>query len=66
MNAEKRVFGAPLSESIMYAHSSISYIDSNTERRCYGVIPTIIAKCGSFLKEEGTRCHVENSMGDYD
>ncbi|KAG2222672.1 hypothetical protein INT45_013486 [Circinella minor] len=53
-NSEKRVFGLPLSESIKYAHSSISYADDDKSgERCYGIIPTIIAKCGSFLKEEG-------------
>lgn len=29
-------------------------MDDDTNEQCYGVIPTIIAKCGSFLKEEGT------------
>ncbi|KAI9260667.1 Rho GTPase activation protein [Phascolomyces articulosus] len=53
-SSEKRVFGLPLSESIKYAHSSISYADDGKSgQRCYGIIPTIIAKCGSFLKEEG-------------
>ncbi|KAG2208071.1 hypothetical protein INT47_010433 [Mucor saturninus] len=49
---EKGVFGIPLVESNEYAHSSISYIDDVTNTQCFGVIPTIIAKCGSFLKEE--------------
>ncbi|CAO3655426.1 unnamed protein product [Mucor fragilis] len=49
---DKGVFGILLVESIKYAHSSISYIDDVTETQCFGVIPTIIAKCGSFLKEE--------------
>ncbi|KAI9273030.1 Rho GTPase activation protein [Phascolomyces articulosus] len=49
---EKGVFGIPLSESIKYAHSSISYIDDRTGKQCFGAIPTVIAKCGSFLKEE--------------
>ncbi|KAI8388233.1 Rho GTPase activation protein [Radiomyces spectabilis] len=52
-NLEKGVFGLPLSESIRYAHSSISYIDDITGIQCFGVIPTVVAKCGSFLKEEG-------------
>ncbi|KAI8384502.1 Rho GTPase activation protein [Radiomyces spectabilis] len=50
---ERGVFGIPLVESIKYAHSSISYIDDDTGAQCFGVVPTIIAKCGSFLKEEG-------------
>ncbi|CEP09286.1 hypothetical protein [Parasitella parasitica] len=49
---ERGVFGILLVESIKYAHSSISYIDDVTETQCFGAIPTIIAKCGSFLKEE--------------
>ncbi|KAI8149330.1 Rho GTPase activation protein [Fennellomyces sp. T-0311] len=51
--SDKKVFGLPLVESIKYAHSSISYVDAKTGKRCYGIIPTIIAKCGSYLKEEG-------------
>ncbi|KAF7724428.1 hypothetical protein EC973_001092 [Apophysomyces ossiformis] len=47
------VFGLPLSESLRYAHSTISYIDDRTGTQCFGVIPIVIAKCGSFLKEEG-------------
>ncbi|KAJ2955848.1 hypothetical protein NQZ79_g8228 [Umbelopsis isabellina] len=50
---DKGVFGIPLSESIKYSYSTISYMDDDTNEQCYGVIPTIIAKCGSFLKEEG-------------
>ena len=50
---EKGVFGIALSESIKYAQSSISYIDDRTGKQCFGVIPTVIAKCGSFLKDEG-------------
>lgn len=47
------VFGLPLSESILYAHSTISYMDPSSGALCYGVIPTIVAKCGSFLKSKG-------------
>ncbi|KAF7724350.1 hypothetical protein EC973_001138 [Apophysomyces ossiformis] len=50
--AEKGVFGIPLTESVQYAYSSISYVDDLTGTEQFGVIPTIIAKCGSFLKEE--------------
>lgn len=49
---DKGVFGIPLVESIKYAHSNISYIDDETKSQCFGYIPTIVAKCGSFLKEE--------------
>ncbi|OAD75300.1 hypothetical protein PHYBLDRAFT_38351 [Phycomyces blakesleeanus NRRL 1555(-)] len=50
---ERSIFGTALSESIKYAHSSISYIDNHLGVQCFGIIPTIIAKCGSYLKEEG-------------
>ncbi|KAI9310676.1 Rho GTPase activation protein [Dichotomocladium elegans] len=50
---DQRVFGAPLTESIGYARSSVSYIDPATDYRCYVFIPTIVAKCGAFLKERG-------------
>ncbi|OBZ88445.1 Rho-GTPase-activating protein 5 [Choanephora cucurbitarum] len=49
---DRGVFGIPLVESIHYAGSNISYIDDTTGTQCFGVIPTIIAKCGAFLKEE--------------
>ncbi|RCH79620.1 hypothetical protein CU098_004135 [Rhizopus stolonifer] len=49
---EKGVFGIPLADSINYASSSISYIDDLTGGQCFGVIPTVVAKCGAFLKEE--------------
>ncbi|KAI8059354.1 Rho GTPase activation protein [Gongronella butleri] len=54
---EHGVFGVPLQKSITYASSSISYVDDNTGEHRFGQIPTIIAKCGSFLKEEAL--HVE-------
>ncbi|KAJ8663063.1 hypothetical protein O0I10_001240 [Lichtheimia ornata] len=50
--ADEGVFGLPLSESILYAHSTISYMDPSSGALCYGVIPTIVAKCGSFLKSK--------------
>lgn len=49
----KGVFGVPLAESIQYAHATISYIDDRTGKQCFGRIPIVVAKCGSFLKEEG-------------
>ncbi|KAI8093264.1 Rho GTPase activation protein [Halteromyces radiatus] len=52
-SVDKGVFGIPLTQSLEYAYSSISYIDDHTGSQCYGIIPTIVAKCGSFLKEEG-------------
>ncbi|CAO3596743.1 unnamed protein product [Absidia cylindrospora] len=52
-SVDKGVFGIPLAQLLEYAHSSISYIDDHSGSQCYGVVPTIVAKCGSFLKEEG-------------
>ncbi|RCH79423.1 hypothetical protein CU097_001334, partial [Rhizopus azygosporus] len=49
---EKGVFGIPLVDSICYAHSRISFVDQRTGKDCNGVIPIVIAKCGSFLKQE--------------
>lgn len=51
------MFGISLVDSIQYARSSISYIDDLSGIQCFGCIPTIIAKCGSFLKEEGLQQH---------
>ncbi|KAI8879759.1 Rho GTPase activation protein [Backusella circina FSU 941] len=49
---ERGVFGIPLLESLRYAHSRISYTDDRTGETCNGMIPTVIAKCGAFLKEQ--------------
>ncbi|CAO3598125.1 unnamed protein product [Absidia cylindrospora] len=53
LSTDKTVFGLPLSHSIQYAHTTISYRDEITNTPCMAIIPTIIAKCGSYLKEEG-------------
>ncbi|CAO3634862.1 unnamed protein product [Cunninghamella blakesleeana] len=45
-----QIFGVPLEESISYAHAAIAYADDNVQYM--GHIPLLIAKCGSFLKEE--------------
>lgn len=50
-----RVFGAPLSQSIRLASVSISLLDSEGKSYVYGQIPIVVAKCGAFLKEKGTR-----------
>ncbi|OZJ02881.1 hypothetical protein BZG36_03794 [Bifiguratus adelaidae] len=47
------IFHVPLVESIAYASVPISYVDDETGQQCFGVIPTIVAKCGSFLKDQG-------------
>ncbi|KAL1921269.1 uncharacterized protein VTP21DRAFT_10985 [Calcarisporiella thermophila] len=44
------IFGVPLTESINYARMTISYIEGHDYS--YGYIPIIVAKCGSFLKDQ--------------
>ncbi|KAI9484488.1 Rho GTPase activation protein [Zychaea mexicana] len=47
----RAVFGVPLVESIQYARQTISYQDEDgTVYRQAGAIPTVVAKCGLFLK----------------
>lgn len=38
-------------------------MDDETNEQCFGVIPTIVAKCGSYLKEEGTACTATLELG---
>ncbi|KAI8334761.1 Rho GTPase activation protein [Chlamydoabsidia padenii] len=52
-SSDKSVFGLPLTQSIQYAYSTISYYDETNNAPCLAIIPTIIAKCGSYLKEQG-------------
>ncbi|KAI8074792.1 Rho GTPase activation protein [Gongronella butleri] len=47
------LFGVPLTQSIEYAYSTISYYDEVSETGCLGAIPSIVARCGHFLKEQG-------------
>ena len=48
------VFGVHLYESIKYAKAVIWLINDNGERFIAGYIPTVVAKCGIFLKQKGT------------
>lgn len=57
MPAEHGVFGVALPQSIRYARANISYIDDESGKRLTGYIPIIVAKCGSYLKEEGWYDH---------
>ncbi|KAI9256904.1 Rho GTPase activation protein [Sporodiniella umbellata] len=45
------VFGIPLTESISYACSRITFVDASTGIEHEASIPLVIAKCGLFLKE---------------
>jgi hypothetical protein len=59
---EHGIFGIALPQSIRYARANISYLDDESGERLTGYIPIIVAKCGSYLKEEGLcgRITVEN------
>jgi hypothetical protein len=49
------IFGVPLRESITYANVAISLVDSEGKSYIYGYVPIVVAKCGVYLKEKGTR-----------
>lgn len=57
------VFGVSLSDSVIYAHSTISYIDDKTNSQSICWIPTIIAKCGAYLKDGGLYYYLINNDG---
>lgn len=44
------MFGVPLLESLRIANTNIAYEDKNT---VIGSIPIVVAKCGSYLKDQG-------------
>ncbi|GAA5795665.1 Rho GTPase activation protein [Helicostylum pulchrum] len=44
------VFNVPLYESLLLANTQIAYEDRST---IIGYIPIVVAKCGSFLKDQG-------------
>ncbi|KAI9251213.1 Rho GTPase activation protein, partial [Sporodiniella umbellata] len=49
------VFGVPLTSSIRYAKTSVGYVDEDGVKHSRaGSIPIVVAKCGSFLKQQGT------------
>lgn len=50
---EKGVFGIALKDSLKYAYACISYVDDATKTYHYGAVPIVVAKCGSFVKNEG-------------
>ncbi|CAO3617891.1 unnamed protein product [Mucor hiemalis] len=49
-NKSPDVFGVPLLESLRIANTNIAYEDKNT---VIGSIPIVVAKCGSYLKDQG-------------
>jgi len=50
----KGIFGVRLSEGIEYASVPICMAGADGQQYVYGYIPTIVAKCGMFLKEQAT------------
>lgn len=49
------IFGVSLHDSIKYANVAISLMNERGESFIYGYVPIVVAKCGVFLKEKGTR-----------
>ncbi|CAG8584814.1 18335_t:CDS:10 [Dentiscutata erythropus] len=47
------IFGVDLAEGIEYARVPICMAGPDGKQYIYGYIPTIVAKCGMFLKEQG-------------
>ena len=54
---EKGIFGVPLQTSIRYANVAISLYDAEGKSYIYGYVPIVVAKCGVFLKEKGTKIY---------
>ncbi|POW05961.1 hypothetical protein PSTT_09359 [Puccinia striiformis] len=52
-----RIFGTKLEDSLQTASVAISMIGSDQKAYIYGFIPVVVAKCGLYLKENGT--HIE-------
>ncbi|KAF2104038.1 RhoGAP-domain-containing protein, partial [Rhizodiscina lignyota] len=52
--AEQKIFGVALQESIRYANVAISLYDAEGNSYIYGYVPIVVAKCGVFLKEKAT------------
>ncbi|CAG8494328.1 681_t:CDS:2 [Rhizophagus irregularis] len=50
----KGIFGVRLSEGIEYASVPICMAGADGQQYVYGYIPTIVAKCGMYLKEQAT------------
>ncbi|CAG8444730.1 8694_t:CDS:2 [Funneliformis caledonium] len=50
----KGIFGIGLSDGIEYASVPICMAGADGQQYVYGYIPTIVAKCGMYLKEKAT------------
>jgi hypothetical protein len=49
---DDQIFGVPLDDSVNSARAAIAYVDNDVQY--VGFIPVIVAKCGSFLKDQGS------------
>lgn len=52
-----QIFGVPLQDSLRCARAAIAYVDNDVQY-C-GFIPVIVAKCGSYLKDQGKYIYVK-------
>lgn len=57
MKKDDQIFGVPLQDSLRCARAAIAYVDNDVQY--VGFIPVIVAKCGSFLKDQG-KTHATN------
>lgn len=53
VNKGPAIFGIPIRQSIVYANTSISLVDSEGKSYVYGYVPIVVAKIEVFLKEKG-------------
>ncbi|CAG8452150.1 16213_t:CDS:10, partial [Dentiscutata heterogama] len=53
MDGSRGIFGVDLAEGIEYARVPICMAGPDGKQYIYGYIPTIVAKCGMYLKEQG-------------
>ncbi|KAI0104326.1 Rho GTPase activation protein [Nemania sp. FL0031] len=47
------IFGVPLQQSITYANHPVLLIGESGKNNVFGYLPVLVAKVGSFLKDEG-------------
>ncbi|KNZ63598.1 hypothetical protein VP01_1121g2 [Puccinia sorghi] len=52
---QSNIFGRKLEDSLQFASVAISMIGQDQKAYIYGFIPVVVAKCGLYLKENGTQ-----------
>ncbi|KAA1103338.1 hypothetical protein PGT21_014965 [Puccinia graminis f. sp. tritici] len=55
LNQPNKIFGSKLEDSLQSASVAISMIGQDKKAYIYGFIPVVVAKCGLYLKENGTQ-----------